>query len=68
MNPTTSTVLVLEQDTLFLLLRVELQLLKQAWDHENSSSQGKFQGPSWPRILGRSDLSLQDNKGEVTVR
>ena len=39
MNPTTSTVLVLEQDTLFLLLRVELQLLKQARDLENSSSQ-----------------------------
>ena len=27
-----------------------------------------LQGPSWPRILGRSDFSLQENKGEVTVR
>ena len=31
-------------------------------------SKYSLQGPSRPRILGRSDFSLQDNKGEVTVR
>ena len=27
----------------------------------NYTMSGNYQGPSWPRILGRSDFSLQEN-------
>ena len=37
------------------------QIIYSNVDHDQTAFNIQKQGPSWPRILGRSDFSLQEN-------